>query len=146
MLDKERFHTAFKYLATATSLPLVEITREKKRVYFDAMQDIPTESVEGAAAQLAKSSQWFPKVSEWREAARSYTRTSNVKAFLPGEVAREWKHECDYCEDGGWCYEGGQTFHDVIMSGQTRPRMHRCVCRATNQTYQRHNRGFGSAA
>jgi hypothetical protein len=144
MLDKARFNAAFNYLATATRLPAADLTPDSKRVYFDALSDLPTESVEGAAAQLAKGAQWFPKVAEWRESARSYTRTAHVKA-LP-EPVREWRNECDFCEDTGWCYEGGKTFHDVVMSAyEGRPRMHACVCRATNRTYQRHNRAFGAA-
>lgn len=143
MLDKKRFDTAFNYLATATRA--TDVSPDSKRVYFDALQDLPTESVEGAAAQLAKGAQWFPKVAEWRESARSYTRTAHVKA-LP-EPAREWRNECDFCEDTGWCYEGGQTLHEVVLSGyEGRPRMHACVCRATNRTYARHNRSFGAAS
>lgn len=147
MLDKQRFDAAFNYLATATRMPVAEITRETKRVYFNALQDLPTESVEGAATQLAKGAQWFPKVAEWRESARSYARTEHVKALPAAPREQQWRHECDFCEDTGWCYDGGLTFHEVVMSNyEGRPRMHACVCRATNRTYQRHNRSFGSEA
>jgi hypothetical protein len=148
MLDKRRFDAAFNYLATATRLTAAEITPDNKRVYFDALSDLDTESVEGAAAQMAKQAQWFPKVAEWREAARSYTRSTHAKVLafpLPPERGA-WKNECDFCEDTGWCYEGGKTLHEVVMSGyEGRPRMHACVCRATNHTYARHNRSFGAA-
>jgi hypothetical protein len=144
MLDKRRFDAAFNYLATATRMPTADMTPTTKRVYFDALSELTDEAVEGAAAQLAKSAQWFPKVAEWREAARSYKRDSNVKAF-PVPRAEQWRHECDFCEDTGWCYEGGKTFHDVVLSAyEGRPRMHACVCRSTNRTYQRHNRNFGA--
>jgi hypothetical protein len=146
MLDKARFKTAFTYLAPATRLATAEATPEMKRAYFDALGDLPTEAVEGAAAQIAKKAQWFPKVAEWREAARSYTRDVQVKALPLPPAGREWRNECDWCEDTGWCYEGGKTMHEVVMSAfEGRPRMHACVCRATNRTYQRHNRSFGAA-
>lgn len=139
MLDKNRFDAAFNYLATATRLPVAELTPANKRVYFDALKDIATESVEGAAAQLAKSAQWFPKVSEWRESARLYRRGVEVKMLPTASRAEEWRHECDFCEDTGWTYDGGKTLHEVVLSAyEGRPRMHRCPCRATNRTYQRH--------
>lgn len=139
VLDKARFNVAFNYLATATRLPVAELTPENKRVYFDAMKDIATEAVEGAAAQLAKSAQWFPKVAEWRDSARLYRRGVEVKQIAGQPREQEWKHECDFCEDTGFCYEGGKTLHEVVLGAyEGRPRMHVCVCRATNRTYQRH--------
>jgi hypothetical protein len=148
LADKFRFNAAFKTLAAALRLPTAEVTSDMKRAYYDGLSDLPIEAIEKSAIQLAKSAKWFPKVSEWRETVRSYHKLVDNQALVPAEQRdQQWRHECEYCEDGGWCYEGGKTLHEVVMSGyEGRPRMHACVCRATNHTYQRRNRGFGGAA
>jgi hypothetical protein len=147
MLDKKRFDTAFNHLATATRLPLVDLTPETKRVYFDGLNDLPIEALESAAARLSKSAQWFPKVAEWREAAREIRKTTDLRAVIPGARAEDWRHECEWCEDGGWSYDNGLTLHETVMGGyKDMPRMQRCVCRATNSTYQRRARQFGGAS
>lgn len=148
MLDKKRFDAAFNYLATATRLPVADITPETKRVYYDGMQDLPAEDIESAAAQIAKSAQWFPKVAEWRAKATQSKKLAEIKQLGPAKRENDWRHECDYCEDGGWSAADGRTFHEVVVSGWTpRPRMQHCVCRATNHTYQRKWRAqFGERA
>lgn len=145
--EKQRFNAAFMHLASVTRLPTAEITGETKRAYWEALNDLPITALESAAARLAKSAAWMPKAAEWREAAREIQRTGLVRAQLPGERSQEWRHECAFCEDSGWCYDGGQTLHEVVVSAYAgRPRMHRCVCRATNHTYQRHAFGGHHAA
>lgn len=107
MLDKARFNVAFNYLATATRLPVSELTPENKRVFFNAMQELDTDAVERAAEKLAKESMWFPKAAEWITAAKLAHRRAEWKALMPApgaetDAAREWKHECKTCEDSGF--------------------------------------------
>lgn len=107
MLDKYRFDAAFNFLATATRLPVADITKETKRVYFNAMQELDTGAVERAAEKLAKESMWFPKAAEWITAAKLAHRRAEWKALMPAPGAeaaavREWKHECKTCEDTGF--------------------------------------------
>lgn len=145
--DKQRFNVSFMHLATVTRLSTAEVTPDTKRAYWEALQDVSIEALESAAARLAKSASWMPKASEWREVAREIQRTTTVRAQIPGERAGEWRHECQLCEDTGWCYDGGKTLHEVVLSAYAgRPRMHRCPCRATNHTYQRHAFGGNHAA
>lgn len=146
---KTRFNAAFMHLATVTRLPTVEVTPDTKRAYWDALNDLPIEALESAASRLGKEAAWMPKAAEWRAAATQAKKVVELRALTAGDrEQRDWRHECNFCEDSGWCYEGGQTLHDVVVGGYAgRPRMHACVCRATNRTYQRRWRSqFGERA
>lgn len=70
------------------------------RVYFEGMRDLEVELVTAAAEQIAAHAEWFPKASEWREAAvrLEHTRVEEQRAFLrklPVPL-------CAACSDTGW--------------------------------------------
>lgn len=88
MVAVARFKVAFNRLAVATRLPADQADSASQRVYFDALSDLPIESLEAAAVKLAKSAQWFPKVSEWREAAKAFKRDELSKALPAPQFKR----------------------------------------------------------
>lgn len=158
MTDKKRFDVAFNRLAVATRLPADEGDPVMKQTYWEGLSELPIEAVEVAAANLAKTLGWFPKLAEWREAAKVHRSVLLDRALTP---AREepWKHECEDCEDTGWrtfhCVPGtdvncgrpkcikGEYLH-LQADGTVRVIEHdyvvRCPCRPTNATYRRrHN-------
>jgi hypothetical protein len=142
--DKRGFVQAFNRLAVATRLADSDATMQ--RVYFDGLSDLDIDAVEGAAALLAKSAQWFPKVSEWRDAAR-IAQVATIKALPPGRDV-PWEDECGACGDSGWeerrCYPGTRN-----TCGRKKCELERaehrytvpCTCRPTNRTYARHHLG-----
>ena len=108
------------------------------RDYFDVLADLGYDTVFDAAAHLAKTSKWFPKTSEWRDAALTIEQQKRRHDLTGG---REWKIECERCDDSGWEYfecPGDET------CGRTKPHAAHnyvkvCLCRPTNRTYQRHH-------
>jgi hypothetical protein len=143
--DKKRFSQCFNSLAVATRLPAAEGDAPMKAIYFRALLDLDIEAVESSARDLEKKAQWFPKVAEWRQAARLAHGMRNLTLALPGEVDRDrpWKEECDLCDDTGWRVL--RCFPEVSMPCGVRrckkSREHNyavmCECRPTNRTYQR---------
>jgi tRNA(Ile2) C34 agmatinyltransferase TiaS len=111
-VDKPAFLQAFTRLAVAL--------REKDpdvlmmRVYFDALQDIEIELLLLAAERLMTTAEWFPKVSEWRAAARQgeAERVELQRILLRKRAAPL----CPTCGDTGWA-DGAE--------GRVRP----CPCR-----------------
>lgn len=143
--EKPRFLQAFNRLAVACRLPANEIDEHMKRIYYDGLTDFSVEALEDAADSLARSSQWFPKVAEWREAAGQARVEALVKALPP---AREngWEHECPACEDTGWeekrCYPGTANncgARRCLSEAAEHTYVYACSCRTTNRTYQRHH-------
>lgn len=142
--DKRQFAQAFNVLAVASRLPAAEADASMQRVYFMAMRDLSLESVVQAAAALAKTAQWFPKVSEWRQAAR-IAHVASIKALPPGRET-PWEDECGACNDTGWeerrCYPGTRnTCGRKKCDAEASEHMYSlpCTCRPTNRTYQRHH-------
>lgn len=72
--DSKRFKVAFNRLAVATRLPADQADMASQRVYFEGLQDLSIEAVENAARGLELKAQWFPKLSEWRQAVRAVER------------------------------------------------------------------------
>ena len=144
------FVHAFNRLAVATRLPAAEADEAMQRIYWEGLEDLPLQAVADAAAGLEKSAQWFPKVAEWREAAKPLAAAARVK-LLAGSVREEpWHHECELCEDQGWqikhCFPEVSAPCGVRKCRKTREHTYAvvCGCRETNRTYQR-NREFQRA-
>jgi hypothetical protein len=118
-----------------------------KQIYCDGLQDLPIDAVEHAARTLERSAAWFPKVSEWRHAAK--LERSNLQAALPPAREEPWVEECQVCLDSGWsrkpCYPGtavtcGRPKCDGRVPGRAEHfYVVRCECRPTNRTFQRHH-------
>ncbi len=141
--DGVLFMQAFNRLAVATRLSAEQADEAMQQVYWNGLKDMPVEFVEAAADALAKSSQWFPKVAEWREWA-TRLRLQSIIA-LPDGRDEPWRDECGACGDTGWermrcypgtgkncgrrpCVKGNHAEHDYVV---------RCSCRETNRTFQR---------
>jgi hypothetical protein len=152
--DRLEFAQAFNILAVSTRLPTGEADAAMQEIYWRGLEDLPVDVVALAAESLSKASQWFPKVSEWREAATEL-RLQQVLRLPPGRE-EPWQHECEACQDGGWevlrCYPGtGKNCgRKRCMEGGGSTYEHgyavRCSCRDTNRTFQRHHTPKASRA
>jgi hypothetical protein len=69
--DEPAFLAAIARLAVALREREPDVVQ--LRVYFDALKDLEVEFVLAAADQLLRR-EWFPKVSDWRNAAQAITR------------------------------------------------------------------------
>jgi hypothetical protein len=117
-----------------------------QQIYFDALKDLPIPAIDMGAANLMRESgrRFFPTTAEWRSAAELAHDALLRKALTPGR-SEPWKHDCAACEDTGWvqglsCPEspcGREKAH------QPHTYVRACPCRATNRTFQRHQK-FGS--
>lgn len=103
--DRPAFVRAIGRLAVAL--------REKKpdvvqlRVYFDGLNDLEVEFVVAAVERLMRAA-WFPKVSDWREAAQRVERERCEQQAA--RLRRLPQPLCDACSDTGWALsENGAT-------------------------------------
>ena len=120
--------------------------------YFQALMDLPLVLVTDATVSLKKSSRFWPKPVDWREAC--YKLEPIKKGFAP----ERWVHTadghrvatviCPKCNDGGWRPECGCPLEDVSgkcathgtgSSASSMPVM-RCECVETNPEYLMRNR------
>lgn len=70
------------------------------RTYFDALKDLEIEFVTVAADALARSSEWFPKTSDWRSAAARVERDRTIE--LQARLRKLHTPLCLVCDDTGW--------------------------------------------
>ena len=142
--DKGRFKRAFNTLAVATRLPAEQADAAMQQVYFAGLEDMPIEALELAAGHLAQTSEWFPKLAEWREQAKIH-RAATLRALPPGRE-EPWREECPVCSDSGWeyrvCHPGtpancGRKDCERQPDRAEHGYVSRCICRLTNRTYQR---------
>lgn len=82
--------------------------------YYQALKDLDIELVQMAATDLAKTSEWFPKTSEWRRAALRIEK-DRTRA-LEQDLRRLQQPLCGECQDTGWTTPN--------------PRVRRCACQA----------------
>lgn len=68
--------------------------------YFKALADLEIEFVQMAAERLSQTAEWFPKTSEWRQAARliEHQRVNLQRSLLQNRAERL----CLACDDTGW--------------------------------------------
>jgi hypothetical protein len=143
--DKVVFVQSFNRLAVACRLSAKEADPSMQLIYFQGLQDLSIEAVAAGAQILEKSAQWFPKVSEWRSAAK-IQHIAHIKALPPGREA-PWEDECGACADTGWeerrCYPGTPNIcgHKACKRDGRAEHLYvqPCTCRPTNRTYQRHH-------
>jgi hypothetical protein len=74
------------------------------RVYYAALKDLELEFVQMAATTLATKAEWFPKTSEWREAAviEEINRLGLQKARIMARQKACLPPLCAACDDTGW--------------------------------------------
>lgn len=107
MTRDERFAQTITALAVATRGELDDPTIE---LYDRALADVPIHLLEAAAVELAKTSTFFPRPAEWRDAVDTILdRSERLKLAgpqqqqLPGEVDPEaWR--CPDCDGTGWVH------------------------------------------
>lgn len=140
--DKRAFASAFNVLAVATRLG--DSDASMQRIYFEGLKDLELVAVVEAAGALAKSAKFFPKVAEWRDAARIQS-VAQLKAIGDGRES-PWVDECGACSDTGWeerrCYPGTRNTCGRKKCESERPEHFYaipCTCRPTNRTFQRHH-------
>jgi hypothetical protein len=112
--------------------------------YFSALRDVALADVAASADRLSRTSQWFPKPSEWRMAALHH-KNEQVQKALPESRTEPWHSECPRCDDEGWvCSACSHIDCDKDAAAHDR-RMRPCICRPSNKTYQRRNQHRGAA-
>jgi hypothetical protein len=120
--------------------------------YFTALEAVPFDEIEDAAATLVKSSRYFPKPVEWLEAAQRSRKPKRFEKFTPPVIAADGRTEttyhCHWCKDTGWrpgcgCELGRLDLlwkcpaHPYQRHGITYPEpMKPCACRHSNPTWQ----------
>jgi hypothetical protein len=120
-------------------------------IYFEALKDLAIRDIEQGASVLMREPgrRFFPTTAEWRAAAeRAHELASDawLRKALPAGRAEPWRHECAECEDTGWVVSldcPGDTRCGRERKHQPHTFTRACPCRATNRTYQRHQK-FGS--
>lgn len=115
--DKPAFASAVARLALG--LREKEPDAAQMRIYFDAMKDLDVEMVTAAAETLMRSSEWFPKTSEWRAMAQKVEadRTLELEARLRKRMRAGEPPLCGECDDTGWYFKTATN------------RYARCACR-----------------
>jgi hypothetical protein len=84
----------------ATQLRATDADEITIRSYFESMKDLEIELVAMAADRLARTAEWFPKTSEWREAV---ARVEHSRIEAQRAVLRNLKEPlCAACLDTGW--------------------------------------------
>lgn len=140
--DAHAFKQAFNRLAVATRLPADQADKAMQRIYFEGLEDLSLEAVTLAAQEIGLKSSWFPKLAEWREAAKLHEQVIRLRS-LPAPREEPWHHECPQCEDSGFVIKRCFPDHPQPCGVQRckKKREHtyavRCGCVETNRTYER---------
>jgi hypothetical protein len=78
-------------------------TNREIRAYYAALKDLDLEFIQMAAQELAKTAEWFPKSSEWRDTAKAIERRrSFALADTLRQLHRHGVEICAGCGDTGW--------------------------------------------
>jgi hypothetical protein len=140
--------------------------------YFAALSDIPDEVLMAAVSHALKTRTWFPVAAELRADADAVVRHREVEpeqfklvdvkharqVYIPNPfggrgltvvVTKEWRHDCDVCEDTGWAPrvcgmsapeylpEAIRRFCERRIPHGPHAWVERCACLKTNPTIQR---------
>ena len=96
-----RWKAVLAYLSEAYALRDTQaLSKTQAHIYADACADLPMDAVEEAARQLVRTSQWFPKPAELREAAeriRDQHEEQRWNRSLPAHSGVR----CQDCDDTG---------------------------------------------
>lgn len=88
------------------------------RAYFEALKDVEPEYLAMSATEMARTSEWFPKTSEWRRAADKVKRE---RAERQRALLRDLESPlCLSCSDTGWAID-------------EKARAYRCECQKMRQ-------------
>ena len=141
MTDRLAFGQTFNGLCVAFGKP---IETASMAVYFDALEDLPIEAVQGSARELQRTGgEFFPTTAKWHAEAERAVAREVRKALPPGRVV-PWQYDCPACEDTGWTEHTCTAVHRCGRPrcdqdpAHTHTYVQTCPCRATNPTYRRH--------
>lgn len=116
------FDQCFNRLAKATRA--TDVDAATKRIYFDALADLPTWAIEDAELYLRRTKTFFPSSGEWHQAGRTV-----VEARRKDLIAQPTREEvCTTCRDTGWVEISDLAGRDGFVP---------CSCRPTNENYIR---------
>lgn len=144
--DKD-FLRVFNRLCVSLREPM-DPTGVKAKVYFEVLGSLTIESLVASANILAREAgrKFFPTTAEWRAVAANYARKQLEAAVQPPADRREWKVECEDCDDTGWVFHkcdgtnatgtcGRKLRYDHYAHDFVTP----CHCRTYNRTYIRNH-------
>lgn len=117
--DKKPFLAAFAKLCL--SMREKEPNQAQLKVYFNSLKDLDLELVVMAADVLEREAKWFPKASEWRDAARKLDldRSEFQHRVLQQRRRSGLPPLCLECDDTGWM--------------KVENRVSRCACHVTRR-------------
>jgi len=100
----------------------------QSRFYFDALKDCEFGDVQATGEDLMRTSKWFPKPAEWRQAigVRRFNTRRDRERALAGRSLSQAIH-CEYCSDTGMRVSDPSAAVERLMH---------CECRDTNPNYQ----------
>lgn len=89
----------------AATYPRFQMTEHTAAAYAMGLDDVPAAALETAARELAKTSKWFPTLSELREIALQYSDRRQISDDEARRMARRlliswrccptcWQHPC----------------------------------------------------
>lgn len=97
----DEFEGVFSPLAI--QLRASDVDEATIRAYFRALEDVDLELLRLAATNLARTAHFFPKSSEWRDAATQIEKSRQLEL---SERLRAWHRRglelCYGCGDTGW--------------------------------------------
>lgn len=98
----------------------------QSRFYFDALKDLDFSDVQATGEDLMRTSKWFPKPAEWRQAigVRRFNARRERERDLAARSLSGTVH-CEHCRDTG-----------MRPSGANPDRYTHCECRDENPNYQ----------
>lgn len=104
-----------------------EIEPHVRRIYVDALRDIPEESLRAGCRRVIASARFMPKVAEIRAAVDAERRDRRLLEEPQRDIPPDQRF-CHTCQDTGWMGEG---LHVPVAPG-IHPVVRRCACYATN--------------
>ncbi|HEX8030312.1 MAG TPA: hypothetical protein VF491_17680 [Vicinamibacterales bacterium] len=106
------------FAVLAVQLRATDADEATIRAYYNTLKDIEPEYVAMAANEMARTHEWFPKTSEWRQAA---SKVKNDRRRQQQELLRNLASPlCAACSDTGWALDASQ-------------RAYRCDCQTLRQ-------------
>jgi len=98
----------------------------QSRFYFDALKDCDFSDVQATGEEIVRTSKWFPKPAEWRQAIG--IRRFNARRERERQLAQRSLTGTVHCEK---CRDTGMRPSDADPSRYTH-----CECRDVNPNYQ----------
>jgi hypothetical protein len=98
-----------------------ELEPHVKRLYVDALRDMPVEHLRAGCRRVVASARFMPKVAEIRAAVDTELSARRLLEAPPTDYPPEYR-ACQMCEDSGW----------RITKDGVPPTVTRCACYVSN--------------